>query len=345
MEVPMRAIFAVAVLFVLPLTSPVWVQAFLPEPLVAGDELDKYWSRSLSGGPSKDGIPSIDRPRFETATNAGRWLDDDDKIIGLYHRGEARAYPQRLLVWHELVNDDIGGEGIAVSYCPLTGTALGFKRGDNEFGVSGRLVNSNLIMYDRDTDSYWPQILGTAVEGAHKGKSLAQVRLIWTTWGEWKQRYSDTEVLSRRTGYSRNYRRDPYGSYGPASGYYAEGDTLFPVFHRSDRYPVKHEVFGFRTEKSAVAVDLKALAKTGWLSYRGDDGAYLILWDAGLSSAWVYRTDATLPDKLEFRDLDFGPSGPEHPVLADMEPVPGFTAMWFAWFAFYPQTVVLDGSH
>jgi hypothetical protein len=200
-------------------------------------------------------------------------------------------------------------------------------------------------MYDRDSDSYWPQILGTAVEGPHQGKSLAQVPLVWTTWGEWKQRYEETQVLSRRTGYSRNYRRDPYGSYGPrTAGYYAGDDLLFPTFHSSDRYPSKHEVFGFRTPREAVAVDREVLAKAGHLTYEGKEGRYLIVWDPGLSTAWVYRGDDALPGADDLADLRFGPEGPESPALENLEPVPGFTAMWFAWFAFYPDTVVLVGS-
>lgn len=320
-------------------------QALLADRLVAGDALERYWTDSLSGGPPRDGIPSIDQPRFESVEAADRWLKDDDRIIGLYLDGVARAYPQRILVWHELVNDKVAGEGVAISYCPLTGTSLGFKRGDNELGVSGRLINSNLIMYDRDTDSYWPQILGTAIEGRLMNRSLEQLPLIWTSWGEWKQRYETSEVLSRRTGYSRNFRRDPYGGYGPKSGYYAKGEPMFPVFHRSDRYPAKHEIYGFRSANEAVAVDLSDLAAAGHLTYRGVDGDYLILWDQGLNTAWAYRADDELPETLNLDDLHFGPAGATGQAIEGLTPVPGFAAMWFAWFAFYPETHVLDVAH
>lgn len=323
---------------------PLGAQELVPGTLVAGDKLERYWAENLSGGPPKDGIPSIDRPRFQSAQDADAWLEDSDQVIGLYHKGEARAYPQNILVWHELVNDQVQGENIAVSYCPLTGTALGFKRGENEFGVSGRLVNSNLIMYDRDTDSYWPQILGTAVKGPQKGNSLVQIPLIWTSWGEWKRRYPDTDVLSRRTGYGRNYRHDPYGSYGPKEDYYAEGGPIFPTMHRNDRYAPKHEIHGFRTAREAVAVDREALARAGSLRYEGKDGHYLILWDEGLSTAWVYRSDEALPEAAALKDLHFTRQGPQSAALEGLEQVPSFAAMWFAWYAFYPDTVVLDAS-
>ena len=323
---------------------PLGAQEFVPETLVAGDKLERYWVENLSGGPPKDGIPSIDRPRFQSAKNADTWLEDSDQIIGLYHKGQARAYPQRVLVWHELVNDRLQDDGIAISYCLLTGTALGFKWGENEFGVSGRLINSNLIMYDRDSDSYWPQILGTAVEGPKKGKSLAQVPLIWTSWGQWKQRYPETEVLSRRTGYGRNYRRDPYGSYGPKESYYAEGGPIFPTMHSNNRYLPKQEIYGFRTDREAVAIDQEALAQAGSLRHKGKGGQYLILWDKGLSTAWVYRSDSdeALPESKALADLHFTHQGPQSDALDGLERVPGFAAMWFAWYAFYPDTAVLD---
>lgn len=305
---------------------------------------DTYWSASLSGGPGKDGIPSIDEPRFVSADEADGWLDGEDRVIGVYLDGEARAYPQPLLVYHEIVNDTVGGENVSVTYCPLTGTGIGFLRGDTELGVSGRLVNSNLIMYDRATDSHWPQILGAAVEGPLEGRGLEEFRVFWTTWERWRERHSETRVLSRRTGHVRNYRRDPYGDYTPLSGYYAEGSsTMFPLLNESDRFPAKREVFGFRTREEAVAVDMAALRKTSHLVHKGKDGDYLALYDPGLDTAWIYRADAgSVPDNLD--DVAFTPAGPSGEALQGLEPVNGFEAMWFAWYAFYPDTIVLDGS-
>lgn len=123
----------------------------------------------VSGGPGKDGIPAINQPRFVAARQM-RLLDPGDQVFGLVHRGRARAYPQLVLVWHEIVNDRIGGERISVTYCPLTGSAFGV-RGSSDghaltFGTTGRLVNSNLLMYDRQTDSEWPQIAGGGDPGA-----------------------------------------------------------------------------------------------------------------------------------------------------------------------------------
>lgn len=315
------------------------------EPLHTHDELQRYWNESRSGGPGKDGIPSIDRPRFLSADNADGWLDEGDRVIGLYHDGEARAYPQSVLVWHEIVNDEVGGDAFAITYCPLTGTGVGYHRGDSELGVSGRLVNSNLLMYDRATDSHWPQILSTAVEGERKGASLVEKRVIWTTWGRWQARHPDTTVLSRRTGHARNYRRDPYGGYNPREGYYAGDETLFPLMHDSDRYAPKEVVFGFRTHRGAFAVDRDALAEHGILQHAAGDEHFLVVHDPGLDTAWVYRSDSALKIDADLADaIEFGASGPQHERLDGLEPVNGFEAMWFAWYAFYPDTEIIDGS-
>ena len=312
------------------------------QPLMM-DAPDTYWSASLSGGPGKDGIPSIDEPRWWDAEEGDAFLAPDDRVIGLYRNGEARAYPQRILVWHEIVNDTVGGENVSVTYCPLTGTALGFLRGDNELGVSGRLVNSNLIMYDRGTDSYWPQILGAAVNGPLKGEGLEEFRVFWTTWEGWRERHPDTQVLSDRTRYARNYNHDPYGSYTPIGGYYApDAGRMFPVLHEDARYPPKTEVFGFRTAGEAVAVDMDHLGREEVIVHSGEDGSYLIIHDPGLETAWVYHAP---PDvTLDGNEVRFGPAGPEHEVLADLEPINGFEAMWFAWYAFYPDTVVINAD-
>ena len=304
---------------------------------------DKYWDESLSGGPPKDGIPSIDDPDWWTAERGNDFLSPDDRIIGVFLNGEARAYPQRILVWHEIVNDTIGDDAVSVTYCPLTGTALGFLRGANEFGVSGRLVNSNLIMYDRGSDTYWPQILAAGIRGPHSGEGLTQIRVVWTTWDRWQARHPETRVLSDNTGYVRNYRRDPYGSYTPLSGYYVpDSFPIFPVMHRDERYPAKEEIFGFRTSSGAVAVDMDHLSEQGALKHDDGSASYLILHDAELGTAWVFRG---MPDTVPDSDsIHFGPAGPEHPALGDLEPIHGFEAMWFAWYAFYPDTVVLDGE-
>ncbi|MFC7137337.1 DUF3179 domain-containing (seleno)protein [Halobaculum litoreum] len=142
-------------------------------PPTRGDPLHQPWDpaavreATVSGGPGKDGIPSVDDPQFAAADEVS--LAADDVVFGYAGADDVTAYPQSVLVWHEVVNDTLDGTPVAVTYCPLTGTAMGFERGETTFGVSGRLVNNNLVLYDRATDSRWPQVLATAVSGPHEG--------------------------------------------------------------------------------------------------------------------------------------------------------------------------------
>lgn len=128
------------------------------------------------------------------------------------------------------MNDELAGEPISATYCPLTGSTVAFRGTAPNgrayaFGTSGKLVNSNLLMYDRQTDSRWPQILGQAILGPSRGRSLEEIPLDWTTWGRWRRAHPDTLVLSTKTGYLRTYGSDPYGSYTPLGGYYAEAQV------------------------------------------------------------------------------------------------------------------------
>ncbi|MGH3467500.1 MAG: DUF3179 domain-containing protein [Thermocrispum sp.] len=267
----------------------------------------------------KDGIPSIDKPRFVPASKAG-FLDDDDPVFGLEYQGEVRAYPQLVLVWHEIVNDTVGGRPLAVTYCPLTGTVIAFSAPpgvqDLTFGTTGKLVNSNLLMYDRQTGSQWPQLLGTAVGGPLKGTKLDTVPLVWTTWKQWWTAHPDTEVLSTDTGALRSYGSDPYGSYDSfpdRGGYYAKGGPIFPVLASSDRLADKDVVIGVRVGKERLAID-KDLVRTH-RTVRAEAGGTRVeaRWDDRLGTAHVVQQTAQGWEPADFLD-----------------------SMWFAWYAFYP---------
>lgn len=312
------------------------------ETSVLSDPLATYRDARQSGGPGKDGIPSIDEPSFQSAAAAGQTLDDGDLVIGVYRNGEARAYPQHILVWHEIVNDEIGGDSLAITYCPLTGTALGFERGDTELGVSGKLLNSNLVMYDRATDTEYPQILGAGIEGPLAGKGLVETRIFWTTWGNWRKRHPDTRVLTTDTGYMRDYQRDPYGHYNPTGGYYSEdARPIFPTLHDNGRYPPKRVVLGFRDRDTAVAVDKDTLREAGVLRHSSPAGEYLIVHDPGLDTGWVFRGAGEIEVAPE--DIEFTAEGPGFDGSETLTRVNAFEAMWFSWAGFYPQTVVIDG--
>lgn len=303
------------------------------ETRVLQHELDVFRESMMSGGPPPDGIPSIDEPTFVNPDQIE--LDSGDPVIGLAYEGVVRAYPQRILVYHEIVNHEIGGENLAVTYCPLTATAQAFKSGSTTLGVSGRLVNSNLVMYDRDTGSLWPQIGGTAIAGERRGESLEEINVYWTTWGEWLERHPDTEVLGTDTGHIRNYERDPYGSYNPAGGYYTSERTLFPAIHTDDRYSAKRMVVGGRNSGRAVYFDLQALRSAGIQQ----TDHFLAVYEQELDTAYIYENaEAREFQYEEGRVID--PTSGDAFVPADLPlpsviPIEGF---YFAWIAFYPES-------
>ncbi|TFH86247.1 DUF3179 domain-containing protein [Billgrantia azerbaijanica] len=341
MRVPGSLFLAMASL-VMSLTVAVAVLPTQPSPPVpVADSLEALRAAVRAGGPPKDGIPAIDAPRFQAASEAG--LAPDERVIGVHHNGVTRAYPQRILVWHEIVNDELGGEPVSISYCPLTGTALGFRRGDTTLGVSGRLLNSNLVMYDRATDSEWPQMLGVAIAGPLVGHGLDELRVVWTTWQRWQARYPETQVLTTETGYVRNYRRDPYGSYDPLGGYYRpESRPLFPVMHEDDRLPPKAEVLGFRSPHGAAAVTQSALAAQGVVELAVGESHYTVVHDPGLDTGWVFHNPDQQP--IDPEALRFGAEGVSGSGIEGLAPVNAFEAMWFAWAAFYPDTLLVDGA-
>ncbi|MFW5905202.1 MAG: DUF3179 domain-containing protein [bacterium] len=300
---------------------------------VLGDDLETYADFMMSGGPPPDGIPSIDEPRFIDAEEAD--LDPGDMVIGFHHEGEAKAYPQNIMVHHEIVNDQVGGLNVAVTYCPLTATAQGFERGSTTLGVSGQLLNSNLVMYDRESESYFSQIIATGLTGQHRGRALVEVNVIWTTWERWVEAHPETQVLSDRTGHLRNYSRDPYGRYNPLGGYYAQDRTFFPLLHQSDRRHAKEMVVGGRTQERAAHFVLEELAEEGVQQTE----RFLAVYDPVYHTGYIYALDGDRPDVVLEGDGRYRMDGDVY--RAGELPLPAVIpveAFFFAWHAFYPES-------
>ncbi|MEM9003135.1 MAG: DUF3179 domain-containing protein [Cyanobacteria bacterium P01_F01_bin.86] len=181
----------------------------------------------LNGGPPKDGIPSIDEPKFDSAATTP--FPEEEIIIGLVINGEAVAYPLGILNWHEIVNDTVGGTNVSVTYCPLCDTAIVFDRGDTTFGVSGKLYQSCLVMYNRADDSLYAQPWGIGIVGPQMNQSLHRQPAVKTTLGAWIAKHPKTKVLSIETGHSRDYFRYPYGTY------LTDDTIIFPVRNQAAR--------------------------------------------------------------------------------------------------------------
>ncbi len=266
------------------------------------------------GGPPRDGIPAIDQPHFVPAAQSG--LRDDDRVLGFSEGAVARAYPIRILNWHEVVNDRVGARDVVITYCPLCGTGMAFDGAigaqRTSFGVSGLLYNSDVLLYDRRTSSLWSQILMTAVAGPLKGRKLKPLPLAHTSWADWRARHPRTEVLSTQTGFTRDYGRDPYAGYDKVQR------LMFDVQHRDDRFDAKEWVLGVTLGGAAKAYPFSVLAQH--VDARGElrdqvGGQFIrVQFDP------VHRS-ARLFDK----------GGAE---------LPSVTAFWFAWVAFHPGTEV-----
>jgi len=300
---------------------------------VLGDAIDDYADFMMSGGPPPDGIPAIDDPVFIEADEAD--LDPGDKVIGFYHEGEAHAYPQLIMVHHEIVNDRVGGLNLAVTYCPLTATAQGFERGETTFGVSGQLLNSNVVLFDRETRSYFSQITARGLRGEYRGETLAEVNLIWTTWEHWSSKYPDTKVLSEDTGHLRNYSRDPYGSYNPLGGYYEQDGTMFALMHSSDRQHTKEMVVGARTSEASAHFVMSDLARDEVQS----TDRFLAVYAPDLDTGYIYSIDDSAPQVTPRGDGTYEVDG--EVFEADelpMEKLVSVEAFFFAWHAFYPES-------
>jgi hypothetical protein len=269
-------------------------------------------------------------------------INPGDPVFGVARNGEAKAYPQHMLVWHEIVNDHIDEEPIAVTYCPLTGTVQGFERGEVEFGVSGLLLNSNLVMYDRSTESHWPQMLAVALTGPYKGEELVEFDITWTTWKRWSSVYPNTLVLLNAGRYLREMGRDPYGSYNPPKGHYANKNLLYPKFSSGSERDIhpKRVFLGSRTEDGALAVAKDTLADAGLIKTDVGGTRYVVVYDPELHTGWFYRNPDKLAISLKNETVSVGGTEYESDNLP-LKSVVRYDTMWFAWEGYYPETEVI----
>jgi hypothetical protein len=286
----------------------------LSDALVPADEI-------LRGGPPRDGIPAIDKPRF-VAADAADFLSDDDRVLGMVIGDAARAYPIKILDWHEIVNDAIGDAQFAVTYCPLCGTGAVFDAevgGEARvFGVSGLLYNSDVLLYDRKSESLFSQLLAQAVSGPLAGEKLKLLPAQHTTWGDFRARYPNAEVLSDDTGHLRDYRRSPYGNY-------ARSETLyFPVANKAPReYHPKEVVLGVSISGAHKAYPYIELDKQNLAEFADEVGGekITIRWDSQNRSARAFSSSS-----------------------AGDEEIAAIAGFWFAWFAFHPDTAVFRAA-
>lgn len=262
------------------------------------------------GGPARDGIPSIDKPDFISVGKV-KFLKKDDLVISFAYEGVIRAYPLRILAQHEVVNDSIGDLHFSVTYCPLCGTGMVFDRTiDGEpttFGVSGLLYQSDVLLYDRTSESLWSQLMMKAISGPQRDSSLNWLASEFMTWSSWKAAHPDGQVLSTRTGHVRAYHRDQYAGYAKQKG------VMFPVPLYRDNLRTKALILGIILNDQATAYDLDFL-ESGKV-YHDSIGEQVIRLTFDSQTRHAQVTETTTG-----------------------EAIPHVYAYWFAWQAFYPDT-------
>ena len=275
-------------------------------------------SEILAGGPPKDGIPALSDPELIDA-EAASYLKPDDRVIGVTMDGISRAYPIAILNWHEIVNDTINDQRYAVTFCPLCGTGVAFYSdiagSTTDFGVSGLLYNSDVLLYDRETESLWSQIMSQAVAGKLVGEKLKAFPVSHTTWRDWVKQHPDTQVLSTDTGYSRDYSRNPY------RGYEQSRQLYFGVNQRApDTYHPKEQVIGLEIDGVYKAYPFAELEKNNQTQFKDS----------------INGVSITIDWDSENRSVElFDSSGKR---------IAGIQGFWFAWFAFHPDTLVFKAS-
>jgi len=325
----------------------------------------------LHGGPPRDGIPSIDNPVFVSSEEAGAWLRGNEPVISLVRGSDARGYPLQILIWHEIVNDMVGGDPVLITFCPLCNSSIVFDRHVGkevyEFGTSGLLRYSDLVMYDRSTESLWQQLTGEGIVGRHAGDRLTMLPSSIVSFDEFQKAYPDGNILSRKTGHLRSYGSNPY------VGYDAVGERPFLFTDEVDgRLSAMERVVAVSLNEGGretnVAYPYSILERRRVIN-DVQSGIHLVVFHKpGTSSALdtreisdgrdigatgVFRPEIdgvqltftavgnTITDENTGSRWDIFGRAVEGPFMgARLEPVVHGDHFWFAWAAFKPDTVV-----
>ena len=326
----------------------------------------------VSGGPPKDGIPALDRPVFVPVHEADEWLADEDPVAVVRIEDEVKVYPLQILIWHEIVNDEVGGVPVSVTFCPLCNTTLAFNRVFDgmvlDFGTTGRLRHSDMVMYDRQTESWWQQATGEGIVGTYAGRQLSLIPAPVLNWQEVKEQMEGASVLSRETGHRRPYGQNPY------RGYDRQGP--FPSFFQAeedDRLPAMERVVALDGGEAPRAIPFSVMREKKVLELTRDGEPLVVFWAAGTSSAldaeriaWgrdvgstaVYSTlvggralTFRAVGEGRFRDRETGSlwtlSGDaiEGSLTGErLEPIAHGNHFWFAWVVFRPDTKIIRGE-
>ncbi len=320
----------------------------------------------FSGGVPRDGIPPIDNPQFVSIDEASAWLTDQEPIFVLSYNGETKGYPLQIMIWHEVTNDEIAGEPVTVTFCPLCNSAITFKRTVDgtmlDFGVSGKLRNSDLIMWDRQTESWWQQLTGDSIVGEMVGTQLEMIPTQLVSFADFKTTFPDAPVLSQHTGFSRSYGQNPYRGYDTNQQPFLFADIPDPRLQAVDR------VVAITVGDAAKAYPYKILAQENVVADTIGGQDLVIFWKAGTTSALDAGSIADSRDvgaatvfnpNLDGQKLTFtwdgsnfvdDQTGSTWNIFGEatagklagqqLPPMQYANHFWFAWAAFRPDTEI-----
>ncbi len=324
------------------------------EFLSGGQKHDIRLEEITWGGVIKDGIPALTNPKLIAASDA-TYLKDSDLVFGISINGDVRAYPLRILDWHEMFNDVIGGVPVSLAYCTLCGSGILFETAVTGqaapfvFGSSGFLFRSNKLMYDSATHSLWNQFTGRPVVGPLTGSGieLKTRAVVITPWGDWKARHADSKVLALETGYKRDY-----GSGAAYGSYFASDGLMFPTNVDETRLKQKDYVFALRSSGNEAAWPLSLFTGGAVINDRAGVVDIVMIGDAAARTVRAYRSEALIFEKGTTADsvnqggdvwavTEDALVGPQGKTLARL---PGHIAYWFAWSSYFGKSGVLGGS-
>lgn len=313
----------------------------------------------FDGGPGRDGIPALDNPDMVEASEAG-FLIDPELVLGYFDGENAVAYPHQILDWHEIANDRLNEFPFAITYCPLTGTGIGWNStvGGSElnFGVSGLLYNNNLVPFDRNTRSNWSQMRLDCVNGSFSGTEIETFQLVETRWVTWKEMYPNTKVMSTNTGIDRPYGTYPYGDYR-----INENNLLFPLSIDDRRLNRKERVHGIIVDQEAKVYRFESFSSSGVSLINdkinneevvvvGDQGRNFIAsfyrslneGEAPLVFSAIDENNIVLKDNLGNKWDIFGHAveGPDKGKR--LRSTKSYMGFWFSWGTFYPNAQIFD---
>ncbi len=310
-------------------------------------------SEVFDGGPGRDGIPSLSNPELLDISQAD-FLFDPELVVGYFDGTNAIAYPHQVLVWHEIINQRVDNSMLVITYCPLTGTAIGWpqkiENQETEFGVSGLLYNNNLVAFDRNTKTNWAQMRLQAVNGPLIGTTLPTFQLVETRWSVWKTMYPNTKVVSTNTGWARPYGTYPYGDFRTNNN-----NLFFPLSIDDPRLERKERVHGVLIDGKAKVYRFSSFESENSLivdSFQGEDIVVIGNKSNFMASFFATLEDGTTPNLTAIDEgrailvddqgnkwdiFGFPVEGPlQLPLIATQS----FMGYWFAWGVFYPEAEI-----